>query len=515
MKRKSARPNTAHIQPLRRAVTVIMFSILLLATVIRMYRAEDYVEFRGDQGSAGVVVYESWLRKSVPLVGPTVSTGQRPGPAYYYLIAPWLIGSNWQAVAPSYGMIVMGVLSLILIYRIAGELFSPGIGIVLISILAISPKYVDIHRTIWNPNPVPFFTILIIAFLLRFRTYPSRGVLFWIGAASGINVQLHYGNVLTMVLVGALLIWFGIRCNTGKGWDAYRIFSGVAKIVSVYLLGIITVLSPFLVYEYTHGFEDVRSLAFRFIGPLLGQATPGLPPNHSSIPDMAVRVFRSVVYVQNSTVLAIIAIVTTGLAVLSRRSIVRYLAVWFGLWLVSFRLYPDFVSDHYLYGVWVLPVFLIGNSLQVIGSLSRPALIVVSVALIGLMVNGYRTEVRPRYEIPRAIEATSEMTAIAGNRDFAFTTIRSPSFSDYHLRYFFRVREVYPKEITDPGYPFLFVVCESSDCPNPEELSHETIRATCYDHVCNREYPQVHLTDWVYDTSVPVIRGRLYVYRRG
>ena len=81
--------------------TAAIVSICVLAGFLRLYGIGDHAEFLADQGSAGVVIYDWYKSGEIPLVGPTTSTGQRPGPAYYYLIALPFILSNFNPVVPA------------------------------------------------------------------------------------------------------------------------------------------------------------------------------------------------------------------------------------------------------------------------------------------------------------------------------------------------------------------------------------------------------------------------------
>jgi hypothetical protein len=82
-----------------RSVRSLLIFILVIGVLCRFYRLEEKTEFLADQGSALSVVSEAWQTKQFPLLGPRTSLGFYPGPAYYYLILPVAVLTNFHPAA--------------------------------------------------------------------------------------------------------------------------------------------------------------------------------------------------------------------------------------------------------------------------------------------------------------------------------------------------------------------------------------------------------------------------------
>ena len=77
---------------------IFIIILLIIAVALRLWNLTAGTEFLGDQGRTFLHVLSAWESKTIPLLGPTVLSGQHLGPVYYFLIAPFLIGSGFQFV---------------------------------------------------------------------------------------------------------------------------------------------------------------------------------------------------------------------------------------------------------------------------------------------------------------------------------------------------------------------------------------------------------------------------------
>src|SRR4051812_46217543 len=87
---------------------ILLVLILLLAAYLRLYRISDYMTFLGDEGR-DVLVAKNILAGDFTLLGPRSSAGDFfMGPAYYYMITPFLWLFNYDPVGPA---VMVGILS--------------------------------------------------------------------------------------------------------------------------------------------------------------------------------------------------------------------------------------------------------------------------------------------------------------------------------------------------------------------------------------------------------------------
>jgi 4-amino-4-deoxy-L-arabinose transferase-like glycosyltransferase len=139
-----------------------IISILLVAAFYRLYKIADYMTFLGDEGRDVLVAYNI-LHGKLTLLGPTSSVGGFfLGPIYYYFMAPFLLLFNFDPVGPAVGVAIIGVLTVLLLFFVCKYFFNTRIALVASLLYAVSPLVVAYSRSSWNPNPLPFFSLLTL-----------------------------------------------------------------------------------------------------------------------------------------------------------------------------------------------------------------------------------------------------------------------------------------------------------------------------------------------------------------
>jgi len=227
--------------------------IVILAALLRTYRIEALTEFLGDQGRTMLIMRDFIELGVVPLAGPTTLSGHHVGPMFYYLLAPGYVIFDGSPVGVSLWMAIFGVVAVWVLYETAKNMFGlfPARAVSLLWV--VSPHLIASDRVIWEPNMVPLFVLLSVYLLYRAHTMWFRGVWVALGGALGVLVQLHYPNMFFVALLGLYLV--------GSLLLRLRKFREVVAAGSWWLAGFIAVLLPFLWYEYTVGFGDLRGIA--------------------------------------------------------------------------------------------------------------------------------------------------------------------------------------------------------------------------------------------------------------
>ena len=240
---------------------MFLFLLIGLAAFLRLYRIEALTEFLGDQGRTGIIIWNAWTTKILPLVGPPVLTGQFLGPFFYYFIGLPFILSGFHPLAPALFIAFFGVLSVYLVFYLGEKLYGFWIGIAIASVYAVSPYIVSSDRTLWEPNIIPFFVLLYIFCIYSIYQKRKFSLFILMGAVTGILVQLHYPNVFFIALSGLFLLFI---LSTRKKQES------VLKILlwSFWgIIGFLLILSPFLYYESHHAWQDFKEIALIFFRP--------------------------------------------------------------------------------------------------------------------------------------------------------------------------------------------------------------------------------------------------------
>ncbi len=478
--------------------------IIFLAAFVRLYKIADFTQFRGDQGGAGVIIYEAFQNKELPLVGPTVSTGQRPGPAYYYLIALPFILSHFNPVVPAIMFALLGICTVWLLYYAGSRMFGTWPGIVTAALYACSPTVVAQDRTMWNPTAIPFFVTVMIFSLYKIHQEKKKAYILLAATSLGILIQLHYTN---MFWIPVLFAFWCYECFVErKKRQTYVLWSFFAFFAFFFPL------APFLYYEARHQFIDIVQIAtlstttsetFSFlhrlqfiVGHLFSYPFPVFPP---------VLIFA-------------VALFFIMFALFMRRTYWSFLfaaIAVFGIGILTFLRGPMF--DHYLWFLYPIPFLLIGSCFSSFvpkqkQKISSFLLILIIICMylptLGLTKNTIG-------DIKRTQALVDAIIIDSQGKKFSFTLFSSPSFSDYHYRFFFRMDNVKPQPVTDTSYSKLYIICEAETCPSDQEVqAMYEIRALCYDHVCRGEYPKIVLRNFRFIRSKPFAHAKMYVFQR-
>ena len=185
---------------------ILFLLIILLAAFLRLYRISEYMTFLGDEGRDVLVAKRMIVDRKFTLLGPITSVGSiYMGPAYYYLMTPFLLIWGMDPVGPSVMVALFAVATVALIYKFCREFINPYAGIISAFLYATSPLTIIYGRSSWNPNVVPFFGLAVIYGLAKTVV---KGQFRWLaasGLALGILLQLHYVTLLFIPVIAACL----------------------------------------------------------------------------------------------------------------------------------------------------------------------------------------------------------------------------------------------------------------------------------------------------------------------
>jgi len=232
----------------RRIQLFFLFLILILASFLRLYRIADYMVFLGDEGRDVLVVKRMIVDRKFTLLGPTASIAPfHLGPFYYYLMLPFLWIFNLDPVGPAVMVALFGIATVFLVYWVGKDFFNEKVGLLAASLYAISPLVIIHSRSSWNPNVLPFFSLLLIYILKKAVEKKCWFYYLGVGILFGITLQLHY----LALFLGPVILTFLL------------IFSPLKKDFKFYLLvfwGFLIGWFPFLLFELRHQFVNLKNL---------------------------------------------------------------------------------------------------------------------------------------------------------------------------------------------------------------------------------------------------------------
>lgn len=448
---------------------LILFFILGLAAFLRFYKISGYMTFLGDEGRDVLVVKQMIVDRKWTLLGPTASVGGFfLGPFYYYLMIPFLWIFKLNPLGPAVMVAFFGIATVFLVYKVGKDFFDKKVGLLASFFYAISPLVVTYSRASWNPNLMPFFSLLIIWFLWKAARKDSLKLLGLIGFLFGLTLQLHYLATFLMVIAGVYFLIFG---RQRKNYKAY-----------IWLLvGFLAGWSPFLLFELRHKFPNFRSLyQFFLYGDETGFNLRNFLP---TVWEVMFRVFERLTGTGEKFlgwVLILISLPFFGFSFLKakqdkkRVEIFALLGFWLFLGVGIFGFYQDNIYDYYFGFMFPLPFLLVSFTLVKLAQINRFGFFVS--LFIFLIVSFYSLKKGPYSQSPNyQLRQTKQISKIVyeqiNDEPFNFALITGQN-SDHAYRYFLELWGAKPvtiegswvdperKTVTDQ----LLIVCEQLEC---------------------------------------------------
>jgi 4-amino-4-deoxy-L-arabinose transferase-like glycosyltransferase len=485
--------------------TILLIAILAVGAYLRLHMIRNYMTFLGDEGRDVLIVKRIIVDHKFTLLGPTASVGGFfLGPIYYYFMVPFLWISHLDPVGPAIMVALFGVATICLVFKVGKDFFDARAGLIAASCYACSPLVIRYSRSSWNPNVVPFFSILLVYFLWRVVTGRHKVDAFWIGMILGIGIQLHYLFLFLFIVVA---VWYIINRRSIGFW------SSVGKTSAGFLVGV----SPFLAFELRHGFANTRTvIQFVFAGKDTGFVFATFI---STVQDVIFRLFGRLLFrvperqvwqnypawyittllvcIKASVYASLLLCLGTLLYPVKklRQKINHYVKVrnmhhvlsisknsfiglllcmlWFAVVVLLFGLYKKAIYDYYFGIMFPLPFLLIGYALSKLCDVKNGTVVAAAV-WIGLVV--FNWQGRPFIYPPNnQLQQVQTIARVAldktDGQPFNFALITDGN-SDQGYRYFFEIWGYPPTVIentqNDPARMTvtnqLIVICETLNC---------------------------------------------------
>lgn len=481
----------------------LLVLILILAAFLRLYRIEDYMTFLGDEGRDVLVAYNI-LHGHLTLLGPTASVGGFfLGPIYYYFIAPFLWLFNYNPVGPAIMVALFGIVTVWFVFKIGSEFINKRSGLIAAFFYTISPLVIAYSRSSWNPNIMPFFSLLTLYVLCKALQKNSTKLFVLCGVLLGITMQLHY--LATFLAIIIFLYIFTTRILLASLIQGVSLLKIVGKIFRDYyfiILGFITGWSPFLAFEIRHKFPNITSIvSFIFRS---GNTEADVVSFFSTISNVFLRLFARLVMdfpppeqvainqhvsfwyfasillgIISSTIFLYVFLKTLlPLQDLKHKfenfSNLSLLFLWGFIGILLFGFYKKPIYDYYFGFIFPLPFLLVANFLDFLIIKNKVFFIFSIIIFSGitfLNLKGIPFRYEPNRQLKQVEKIAKFVMNKSGDKSFNFALI-SANNSDHAYRYFFTIWRRPPVVIENPTVDperksvtkQLFVVCETLPC---------------------------------------------------
>lgn len=444
----------------KRIEIIILILLLLIAIFFRFWRVRDYVVFLGDEGRDMIVMRKIFTERKLPFLGPTASVGGfYLGPIYYWMAAPFLWLWRYDPAGPAYFVAVLGVATVFLLYKFLRDTVGFWPAILASSLYATAPLIVRYSRSSWNPNPLPFFALLLMYFLYLGILKKRYFYFLLAGASLGLAVQLHY---LATILIAIFSLIILVNTNFKK-WPL---------IFLTFVFGSMFTFSPFLIFEIRHNFPNFKTiLEFVTRGTTIGYQTK----NYSWIIANVGNIFLEELTKLKQTIITQLTFWILTLGGLfgfvknwknSQEKLIFSIGlIWFIGGLAGLRFYRGQVFDYYYEFMFPAPFLLVGLVFSLGWSkniLKVFSIIITLSAIIWFAANGiYRSS--PNRLIDQTETVANFVIEKTEDKPFNFALI-SDHNSDHAYRYFLEIRGYQPTELETLITHQLLIVCESKKC---------------------------------------------------
>lgn len=377
-----------------RKVHVFVIAVLILAAFLRLFRLETFLEFLGDQGRDAIEMKQILVDHNFTLLGPGTSVGKMYlGPLYYYIMIPFLAMTYPEPTGPAYGIALMGILTVALIYIWGRKLVGETAALIAMSVYAVSPVVVQLSRFSWQPNLAPLVGIGMM--WLTYLAVQQKKPWYWVGIAGCIAIvsQLHYVALLS-ALPSAIFLAYDIwRSRKQPKWLLQ--WTGIfVTSLAIFVFSI----APLVAFDLRHnhlilqGFQEFFTDQKR-PAPLFSTLTRIAVDMHGRSMFMTAELYGlPKQFREFNTVFTAILLILAAYIVKNKHSTGQTLVfLWVVLSLIGLSMYQDTVYMHYIGFIFPASFLLLGSVLGYLTQKHTFVRIVIWVGILAVIVNFVRT----------------------------------------------------------------------------------------------------------------------------
>ncbi len=416
----------------------IMILILLIGSFLRLYKIDSYMTFLGDEGRDVLIVRNLLVKADPILIGPGTSVGgMYLGPLYYYFMAPFLLLSNFNPVGPAIAVALLGILTIFLVYKFAKELFGERIAFIASLLYAVSPTIIVYSRSSWNPNIMPFFSLLSIYSIWKVYKEKKYNWLIVTAVSFAFVMQSHYLGVL---LAPVILLYWILTFRNHKNYELKTKNLIQKSVFSILIFGFL--MSPLLIFDFRHNFLNSKAL-YKFL--TVREETVSIKP-WTAIPKsypIFEQINTSLIAAGNKKIgtistLAITIFVLYKLLIDRKKKDESFhlIIFWLAFGLIGFGLYKQNIYDHYFGFLFPVVVILASYVLgHIYSSHSKFLVIIILIILIFINIDNSPLKYHPNNQMQRSINVANKILEVTNGKPFNLAVLAERNYEDGY-RYF-------------------------------------------------------------------------------
>ena len=242
-------------------VYLVLAIIIVAATGFRVWHFSDWLHFGMDQARDASLVKEAVQKgpSQLPLLGPRAGgTFVRLGPIFYYF--QYLSAKLSGSVSPSvfaYPDLLFSILVIPLFFFFLKIFFKNATALLVTALYAFNFVIIQFSRFAWNPNSIPFWTLLSFYALFRSVDEKKKSKKYlWISLVAiswAVAGQLHF---VTLAAIPLVILFFLLW--TGK-WRNFSWKEAVAVIVLMMIF-----FAPVILSDIKMSGDNVKQFMWAF-----------------------------------------------------------------------------------------------------------------------------------------------------------------------------------------------------------------------------------------------------------
>jgi len=242
-------------------VYLVLALIIVAAAGFRVWHFSDWLHFEMDQARDGSLVKEAVQNgpSQLPLLGPRAGgTFVRLGPIFYYFqyASAKLSGSTLPSVF-AYPNLLFSILAIPFFFLFLKLFFKNATALMVTALYAFNFVIIQFSRFAWNPNSIPFWTLLTFYALLRAVDEKKKSKKYlWIALVAigwAVAGQLHFVTLAAIPMVILLFLFW-----TGK----WRNFGWKEAVIGIAL--VIIFFAPVILSDIKMSGDNVKQFMWAF-----------------------------------------------------------------------------------------------------------------------------------------------------------------------------------------------------------------------------------------------------------
>ena len=431
----------------------IFLLIIFITAILRFYKIETLTTFGRDQGIDFLSVYEMLINNNLIFIGIKTSIGEFfQGPIYLYMLIPAFSLMKLNPIAGAYSAVIVSLVTSFLIYFVSLKFFNKKSAIISTLLFMVSPEFTKYGNTPLYQHFAPLFMLFsLLSFYFMIKN-DSKLSVFLFAFFAGLAFETHLLFV-TLVISGFI----------------YLTLAKKTKQLALYIFGVLTSISPTILFELKNKFFNLTSLI-----DYLKESEKTNPSIVSKITVLLDGV--SIFLAGESLFLALLVILFTILIVFkpdynkfkNKLRILFIITIFISL---IFSYFSKSLEPHYLLPVWVFTLLFLPQVQIKYSSVNLSKVFVILLICVNLFTSISNSKIDHGYNMPAgwslaSIKKTSELIATDSkiNPNFNVASLLDGDTRSYPIRYFLLILNQQPDSVANyPNNDHLYVVANSKE----------------------------------------------------